>query len=140
MMERGSFSNWMALLGRIGLSLIFVTSGFAKIGGFAGMVAFATMFNVPFPEAAIVIAIIVEFIGGLMVLFGFKTRLAGLAIALFLIPVTLIFHSDFADQTQMTMFWKNVAIIGGLFMVAAHGAGAFSIDGWRKKKMMSPVM
>jgi len=123
----------LTLLGRIGLSAIFVIFGFSKITGFAGMVAYAASFNVPFPELAIVVAIVVELIGGLMILFGFKTRFAALVIALFLIPVTIIFHSNFADPVNMGMFMKNLSIFGGMLVLAAHGAGRYSLDAKTEK-------
>ena len=122
----------MKLVGRIGLSAIFIMGGWSKITGFAGMVAYAASMGVPFAELAIVIAIVVELIGGLMLLVGYKTKWAALAIAVFLVPVTFIFHGNFADQTQMMAFMKNFAIFGGMLYVAAAGAGRYSLD--EKKK------
>ncbi|TAJ13529.1 DoxX family protein [Patescibacteria group bacterium] len=118
----------LALIGRVTLASIFVLFGFMKIGTFAGMVAYAASAGVPFPQLAIVVAIVVELIGGLMILVGYKTKLVALAIAIFLVPVTLYFHTNFGDQVNLTMFWKNLSIFGGLLILAAHGAGSYSID------------
>lgn len=115
------------LVGRIFISLIFIMSGFAKITGFAGSVAYAGTV-LPFPEIMIVIAIILELGGGLMLLLGFKTRIAASMLGLFLVVVTLGFHLDFADQMQQIQFMKNLAILGGLAYVKIGGAGKFSID------------
>lgn len=124
----------LALVGRITLAVIFVFFGFTKIGTFAGMVAYAAASGVPFPELAIVVAIIVELLGGLMIVVGYKTKWAALAIALFLIPVTYFFHRNFADPVNMTMFWKNASIFGGMLVLAAHGAGKYSLDAKFTKK------
>lgn len=127
-------ADWLALIGRVTLSLIFILGGFGKITGFAGSVAYAASAGMPFPELGIVVAILVEFVGGIMLLVGYKTRLAALALAVLIVPINYYFHADFAQQLQMTMFMKNVAILGGMLMAAAHGAGKFSVDSWMQKK------
>lgn len=124
----------LTLIGRITLAAIFVIFGFTKIGTFTGMVAYASASGVPFPELAIVIAIIVELLGGLMIAVGYKTKWAALAIAIFLIPVTYYFHRNFADPVNMTMFWKNASIFGGMLVLAASGAGRYSLDARFTKK------
>lgn len=127
-------ADWLALIGRVTLSLIFILGGFGKITGFAGSVAYAASAGMPFPELGIVVAILIEFVGGIMLLVGYKTRLAALALAVLIVPINYYFHADFAQQLQMTMFMKNVAILGGMLMAAAHGAGKFSVDAWMMKK------
>ena len=126
-------TDWVALIGRLSLAAIFIIMGFAKIGGYDGMVQFATSANVPFPEVAIVLAIIIELGGGLMIALGLKTRWAAKALAVFVLATMYFFHMNLADQGQMTMFLKNLAIFGGLLMLLAHGAGAYSIDAKMKK-------
>jgi putative oxidoreductase len=122
-----------ALIGRVALAAIFIILGFTKIGGFDGMVAYASAYNVPFPEVAIVLAVIIEFVGGIMIAVGWKTRWAAEALAVFLIVTTLFFHTDFSDQMQMTMFLKNLAIFGGVLLLLAHGPGKYSLDERMKK-------
>jgi putative oxidoreductase len=78
-------------------------------------------------------AIVVEIGGGLSLFLGFKAKWAALIIALYLIPATLIFHGHFSDQGQFVQFLKNLAIIGGLLMVAAFDGGKISLDAFRKK-------
>ncbi|MES2014215.1 MAG: DoxX family protein [Patescibacteria group bacterium] len=128
------YDSLLTLIGRVAIAAIFIIFGFLKISTFAGMVAFATAAGVPFPTLAIGVAIVVELIGGLMILVGYKTKWAALAVALFLIPVTYYFHRNFADQVNMTMFWKNLSIFGGMLILAAHGAGKYSVDAMFGKK------
>lgn len=125
---------WLALVGRVFIAAIFIILGFAKISSFAVMSDFAAGNGVPFPDLAIVVAIIVELGGGLMIALGWKTRLAALATFLFLIPVTYYFHTNFADPMQMTMFLKNLSIMGAMLMIAAYGPGQYSLDEMMKKK------
>lgn len=128
------YESILTLIGRIALAGIFIVFGVIKITAFAGMVAFATVAGVPFPTLAIVGAIVVELLGGLMILVGYKTKWVALAIALFLIPVTYYFHRNFADQINMTMFFKNLSIFGGMLLLASHGAGKYSLDVLLHKK------
>ncbi len=119
--------------GRILLSLMFIISGWGKITGFAGTAGYMASMGMPFPQLLLVGAIIVEFGCGLMLLFGWKARFAALAIFLFVIPATLIFHNFWAAdpaqaQNQMIHFMKNVTIMGGMLYVMAFGAGPLSLD------------
>ncbi len=119
---------WKALIGRALLAAIFIIMGAMKIPGFAGMVAWTASFNVPMPEVAVALAILIELGGGLMILAGWHTRLAAKALVLFLVVVTAIFHSNIADQMQLTMALKNLSILGGVLILIAHGPGAYSFD------------
>lgn len=139
MMKLDSHKDVLVLVARVSLAAIFVIFGFTKIGGFAAMVAYSESVNLPFPELGVAVALVVELVGGLMILFGFKTRLAALAIAILLIPINVYFHMNFADQLQMTMFMKNLAIFGGMLMLAAYGAGKYSVDAMMAKPKMSSM-
>ena len=114
------------LLGRLLLSLIFIISGVGKIMGYAGTQGYMESMGVP--EFMLPIVIILELLGGIAILVGFKTRLFALLFIGFNVVSALVFHSDFGDQTQMTMFMKNIAIAGGFLMLFAHGAGSYSVD------------
>jgi putative oxidoreductase len=121
------------LAGRILMAAIFVKSGFGKIGGFAGTAGYMASKGMPFAEVLLVGAIVVEFVGGIMLIIGWKARWAALAIFLFLIPATLIFHNFWAVDAAQVMnqtnhFYKNVAIMGGMLYIMAFGAGALSLD------------
>lgn len=125
-----TLQNTAAIAGRVFLGLLFVVSGIGKITGFAGTAAFMASKGMPMAEALLVGAIVVEFVGGLMLVAGFKARWAALAIAAFLVPATLIFHYPLGPdaQAQMTQFLKNLSILGGMLLVAAFGPGAWSAD------------
>ncbi len=128
--------NSLALIGRILLALIFITSGFDKITGFAGTAGYIASKGVPLAAVAAVIAIVIELGGGLAVALGFMTRWAALALAVFSVVAGLIFHTYWsvpADQVMMQYinFWKNISIAGGFLVLAAFGPGAISIDAKR---------
>jgi putative oxidoreductase len=74
------------------------------------------------------IALVVEVGGGLLLLLGYRTRLAALGLAIFSVAAAVGFHHNFADQNQMIHFLKNLAIAGGLLQVVTFGAGGFSLD------------
>ncbi len=114
------------LLGRVFLSLIFIISGFNKIAGYAGTQGYMESMGVP--SFLLPLVIILELLGGIAILVGFKTRLFAILFVVFNVISALLFHSDFGDQTQMTMFMKNVAIAGGFLLLFAHGAGSYSVD------------
>jgi len=128
--------NVAALLGRILLSLIFITSGFGKIAGFAGVVGYIGSKGLPAASVVAVLTILVELGGGLAVLVGFLSRWAALALAVFCVLAAFIFHAYWgvpADQVmgQQINFWKNISIAGGFLMLTAFGPGGISIDAKR---------
>lgn len=126
-------NNPLALLGRIGLSLIFIISGWAKIAGYAGTQQYMESAGVPGALLPLVIAL--ELGGGLAILAGAFTRWIALAIAAFSLASAVLFHGNFGDAAQATSFWKNVAMAGGFIMLAAHGAGTFSLDHlWKQRR------
>ena len=130
--------NVAALVGRILLALIFITSGFGKIGGFEGTVGYIASKGLPVASVVAALTILVELGGGLAVLVGFLTRWAALALAVFSLLAGFIFHAYWgvpADQVmgQQINFWKNVSIAGGFLVLAAFGAGAISIDAKRAR-------
>jgi putative oxidoreductase len=124
----------LLLFARVLLSGIFLMAGTMKVpdwSGTASRMSGEGMTAVPFFLA---MAVLVEIGGGLMVLLGCCTRLGALALAAFLVPVTIIFHDFWTYQgaemqSQMQDFSKNVTIIGGLLALAAAGAGRWSLDG-----------
>jgi putative oxidoreductase len=122
-----------ALVGRILLAAIFVTSGFSKLTGFAGTAGYIASQGVPLPDVATAISIVIELGGGLAILAGWMTRWVALATVVFLIVITPIFHGYWsgAEAERMTneiMFWKNVSILGGFLLLFAFGPGSYSVD------------
>ena len=132
-----ALQNPLALIGRILLALVFVPAGFGKIAGFAGTVGYATAMGLPLPQVGVALALVIELFGGLALLIGFRTRYAALALAVFTLVASYFFHAFWAvpaeqQMVQQLMFFKNIAITGGLLAFAAFGAGAFSLDARRK--------
>ncbi len=122
-------NSFLNPLARFCVSLIFLMSGFNKMTGFAGTSKYMASHGFPMPDLFLVGAIFLEFVGGLLLLFGFKTKIGALMLIIFLIPATLIFHvSGLPEQSQMIATLKNIAILGALFKFLADGAGAFSLD------------
>lgn len=116
------------LAGRILIAAIFVISGWGKLmdpGGTAGYMANA---GLPMAGVLVWVAIVVELLGGLMLVVGFQTRLAALALIVFTVVATVFFHPWWADPGQKIAFLKNLAMLGGLLYVAAHGAGGMAVD------------
>ncbi len=135
-MNSPSLQNSLTLAGRLLLALLFLPAGLMKIAGFAGTVGYIGSVGLPLPQLGAVIAIVVEVGGGLALLAGAGTRVAALALALFTLVATVVFHAYWAVpaeqvMVQQLMFFKNIAVVGGLLVLAAHGAGAFSVDGRR---------
>ncbi len=131
-----SLQNPLTLVGRVLLALLFLPAGIAKIGGFAGTVGYIASKGLPLPSVGAVIAIVVEVVGGLALIAGFGTRWAALVLAGFTLVATFVFHNFWGmppDQAMMQqlMFFKNIAVVGGLLVLAAHGAGAWSLDAKR---------
>lgn len=131
-----NFQSPFALVARLFLALLFLPAGLSKITGFAGTVGYIGSTGLPLPEVGAVLAIVVELGGALALIAGFHTRWAALFMAIFTLVAGVIFHQFWAvpaDQVmvQQIMFFKNVAIAGGLLMLTAFGAGAWSVDAKR---------
>lgn len=121
-------ASYVPLVGRILLGLIFVLSGLTKITGFESTQLQMAAQGVPLTAVLLVGAILVEVLGGLSIILGFWARTGAAALVLFLIPATLIFHTDFSQQTQLIMFLKNLSIMGGLLLLIAYGSGVYRVQ------------
>jgi putative oxidoreductase len=128
-----ALQNPLALAGRLLLAVLFLPAGLGKITGFTGTVGYIASAGLPMPSVAAVMALIVEIVGGLALIAGYGTRLAALVLALFTLVASFFFHAYWAvpaDQQFVTqlLFNKNIAVVGGLLVLAAWGAGAWSVD------------
>jgi putative oxidoreductase len=122
-------NNASLLLGRFGLSLIFILSGWSKIAGYDGTQQYMDAMGVPGALLPLVIAL--ELGGGLALLAGLFTRPLAVALAGFSIVSAALFHANLADQGQFINFFKNIAIAGGFLALAVSGPGAWSLDALR---------
>ena len=125
--------RYAPLLGRLLIAQLFLVSGFNKITGFSGTADFMAGAGMPMAAVLLVGAIVLEILGGASVLLGYRAKLGALALIVFTVPATLIFHNYWALEgaeayTQMLMFTKNVAIVGGLLVIAGLGSGPLSLD------------
>ena len=128
-----TLQNPLALIGRIMLALIFITSGFGKITGFEDTVGYIASKGLPLPQLGAIIAIIVEVGGSILLVIGYKARWAALALAIFTLAAAIFFHNYWAVEAaekigQQINFWKNISMAGGMLMVFAHGPGRYSVD------------
>lgn len=133
-----ALQNPLSLVGRLLLAMLFLPAGIAKIGGYAGTVGYIASKGLPLPEVGALVAIVVEVGGALALIAGFGTRFAALGLALFTLAASVVFHNYWAlpaDQqmVQQLMFFKNIAVVGGLLTLAAWGAGAWSLDARRSR-------
>lgn len=124
--------NFTLLVGRVGLSLIFILSGIAKIAAYHDTALSLVAHGLP--PGLLPLVIFAELGGGLAILFGLLTRWAALGLFVFSVLAAVLFHGDFADHAQWVNFMKNLAIAGGFMVLAAHGPGDWSLDAWRRRR------
>lgn len=125
-------NNTVTLIGRFALSLIFILSGWQKIGGYAGTQDYMDSMGVP--GALLPLVILLELGGGLAIAAGLFTRWIAVALALFSLASAFLFHGAPEEQTDML---KNIAMTGGFLLLAVHGPGGFSIDAWLGKRRVA---
>jgi putative oxidoreductase len=125
-MSRGT--DLIALVGRILLAAIFVTSGWGKLMNPSGTIGQFAGLHLPVPPLAYFLTVLVELAGGILLLLGYRVRPVALALALFCVATAVMVHYHPGDRTQMINFWKNLAIAGGFLQIVAWGAGRWSGD------------
>jgi putative oxidoreductase len=135
-----SVSKLFYPIGRAFVGALFFISGITKIMGFSYVAGWMTSSGVPAAGLLLAITIVIEVVGGLMLVAGYRARLAAIVIALFLIPVTIVFHgfwnADAANyQNQLTQFLKNLAILGGMLLVIEREQ--FSVE---RQSSAAPVL
>ncbi len=118
--------------GRALMSAIFIMAGISKIGAYTGTQGYMESMGVP--GALLPLVILLEVGAGLAILLGWQTRIAAFLLAGFTVVSALVFHANFADQTQSILFMKNVAMAGGLLLLVAGGMHAWSIDAMRNAR------
>jgi len=131
-----AIQNPLNFAARLLMVALFLPAGIGKLTGFAGTVGYISSVGLPFPTLAAAVAAIVEIVGSLALLAGFGTRIAALVLAAFTLVASFFFHNYWgvpADQAfmQQLLFFKNIAVVGGLLAIAANGAGAWSLDARR---------
>src|SRR5260370_20469089 len=125
--------SFATALGRAGLASIFILSGVSKLGSLGATAGYMAAKGMPFVGFFLACAIAIEILGGVSLLLGWQGRAAALALAIFLVPTTLIFHGFWAApaaeaQIQIAIFLKNAAIFAAPLFIAPNGAGPASTE------------
>ena len=123
-----STQDAVALGARLLLAAIFLIRGLGKLAAAEGTMGYIASVGLPFPVGVYYATIALEVLGAVLLIAGYRTRAAAIALGLFSIVAAAIFHADFGDQVQFTNFLKNLAIAGGMFQLAAFGPGRISVD------------
>jgi putative oxidoreductase len=131
--RNGLVNQFGPLVGRLLVAAIFLWSGSGKIAGFAGTAGYMASKGIPLPEVLLVMTIVAEIGAGLFIVLGWKARLGALVLFLWMIPVTLLFHNfwDYPPDQQLIqtiLFMKNLAMMGAMLLLMAHGPGPLSAD------------
>ena len=119
-------TNILDLVARILISALFLLNGVFKISNYEGTVGWMEGFGIP--GILIIPAIILEIVGPVLIILGYKAKIAAGLLSLFCIATAVIFHNDFSDQMQLTSFLKNIAIAGGFLFILVNGTRDFSIE------------
>ena len=126
--EANTKQDSLILVGRLLLAALFILAGVNKLTAMEGTVGYIASVGLPLPELVYFGTVALEIGAGLLLAVGFKARYAAFALGIFSVLTAVIFHNDFAQQSEMTAFLKNLAIGGGMFAVVTFGPGRFSLD------------
>ena len=119
-------TNILDLLARILISALFLLNGIFKVSNYDGTVGWMEGFGVP--GILLIPAIILEIVGPILIILGYKAKIAAGFLSLFCIATAVIFHNDFSDQMQLGSFLKNIALAGGFLFIFINGTKDFSLD------------
>ena len=119
-------TNILDLVARILISALFLLNGVFKISNYDGTVGWMESFGIP--GILIIPAIILEIVGPILIILGYKAKIAAGFLSLFCIATAFIFHNDFSDQMQLGSFLKNIALAGGFLFILINGTKDFSLD------------
>ena len=119
-------TNILDLVARILISALFLLNGVFKISNYDGTVGWMEGFGIP--GILLIPAIILEIVGPILIILGYKAKIAAGFLSLFCIATAVIFHNDFSDQMQLGSFLKNMALAGGFLFIFINGTKDFSLD------------
>lgn len=114
-------------IGRVLIGVLFAVAGYQKLTDIETFAGFVGMLGVPAPEVLAWVVVAIELLGGIALILGFMTRIAAEVLLVFVLIATYLAHPIWSDPSQMGMFLKNLAVMGGLLYVAAFGAGKWSL-------------
>ena len=125
-MNFSKFDDYLDLFARASMSALFLINGYNKIIYFEGTVDWMSMYGLP--AFFIYPAIILEIFAPILIIFGYKTKLAAFFLSGFCLLTAIIFLSDFSSQSELNGFFKNVGLAGGFLLLTIHGPKRFSLD------------
>ena len=119
-------TNILDLVGRVFISLVFLLSGINKIGNYEGSIGWMESFGMP--GIFLIPAIILEIVAPIVIIIGFKVKIAAALLSVFCIATALIFHTDFSNQMQFVSFMKNIALAGGFLFLVINDTKNLSLE------------
>ncbi len=119
-------TNILDLVARILISALFLLNGVFKISNYDGTIGWMESFGIP--GIFLIPAIILEIVGPILIILGYKAKIAAGLLSLFCIATAFIFHNDFSDQMQLGSFLKNIALAGGFLFIFINGTKDLSLD------------
>jgi len=119
-------TNILDLVGRVFISLVFLLSGINKIGNYEGSIGWMESFGMP--GIFLIPAIILEIGAPILIITGYKVKIAAALLSVFCIATALIFHTDFSNQMQFVSFMKNIALAGGFLFLVINDTKGFSLE------------
>lgn len=133
-----NFENVLNLLGRIAIAVLFLPAGLNKLMALEGTTGYFASLGLPAVALLVWVVIAIEVLGGLALILGYHTRFTAIGLALFTILASVAGHAFWAAPADAAfiaqlLFFKNVAVTGGLLVLASSGAGSISIDGRKAK-------
>ena len=124
-------ANFIDLLGRLLISLLFLISAYNKFFSIDGTMSWMEGFGVP--GFLIYPVIVLEIILPLFIILGYYSRISAGLLAIFCFTTAFIFHFDFVDQMQTISFLKNIGLAGGFLFIVVNGTREWSLENNKKR-------
>ena len=133
-----TYESVLNLLGRLAIAALFLPAGLNKLMGMEGVTGYFTSLGLPAAAVLIWAVIAIEVLGGLALILGYQTRFVAIGLAVFTVLASIVGHAFWAAPVDAAfivqlLFFKNMAVTGGLLILASVGAGSISIDGRKAK-------
>jgi len=135
--------QYAQLVGRVLMALPLWSFASYKVGNWEMMLGWLQFKSLPIPSFLLGASIVIEFVGGLLLIAGFRVRWTAVVLIFYLIPVHLTLHNYWTleigaeRQGQVEQFGKGLMIMGGLLFVSTFGPGPLSLDHWLRRRRVS---
>lgn len=129
-----NLENALNLLGRIAIAALFLPAGLNKLMGIEGTTGYFDSLGLPAAALLVWVVIAIEVLGGIALILGYQTRIVAIGLAIFTVVASIAGHAFWAAPADAAfiaqlLFYKNIAVTGGLLILASSGPGSISIDG-----------